>query len=82
MTKRKTCDIQRGVHKFNGERPFRWQRCHCKTYTFGELQKKVRARQKENRRLERAEEKREAATPSKQERFDKMREREGLCKIE
>ncbi len=65
VTKRKTCDIQKGVHKFNGERPFRWQHCHCKMYTFIELQKKVRALQREKRRLEKAEEKREAVLNAK-----------------
>ena len=65
MTKRKTCDIQNGIHSFNGESPFGWQKCHCGVYTLGEIKDKVKERQLEKRRIEEAEEEREAVLNAK-----------------
>lgn len=40
MPRKKTCMARQGksIHRFNGEKPFDWQKCMCKRFTFGQLE--------------------------------------------
>lgn len=51
MSKRKTClqvpmsgGRRKEIHKFLNEKPFDWQYCHCKKYTFFQLKERNRQR--------------------------------------
>ena len=39
MHKKKKCVAIHGksIHRFNGEKPFDWQRCMCKRFTYWQL---------------------------------------------
>jgi hypothetical protein len=38
--KKRKCQVLQGksIHRFNGEKPFDWQKCMCKRFTFGQLE--------------------------------------------
>jgi hypothetical protein len=49
VSKKKTCKQQRigggkvrQFHLFNNDKPFDWQRCYCKKYTFFQIREKNR----------------------------------------